>query len=564
MEKTQYTAPSPYDDQQTQQIETRPPLQTLDTASANTLSHPPTRHIENKPSLRVEAFFDPRNPEAFPQYDTSLVEREQLWTQLHDQTFTQEELVELNNNSQNPHLEALMLARAELDSKTRSRWERFNMDGPVRRKLKKERQTAQDIFDSARRAYIESQLPPVETVTPLAVLTAARATLAEATYDARQGTIGGNKKAHDAYSAAEQTYVAARDLYFDELSLEHAQTFTPEEKIQFATTLKDRERGALAGEEANHYLTQVNDEDKKSLFTKLTERYNKLSRPQKIGTGIAVAALAGIGFGAIGGATAVGGIIGARFGRNYLTGEASRLKDSTNERSQQETSILYASSESISRDERQFLTEQLENRNELFNSLQEVHADYHEAAVTRESRRISKEKRKVLGKAALFTAIPFASGALGMLAEHGFPALSHGLFRERGLFGFHMSDSSDTQPGTPAQASDAPPAIDEQPGASDPAPQPEVQPQPEAPLVSPRQNYLYDIYAGKALDLTIPAGSHLWGEVGNTLAQQQPTLPFAERERLTGNIVQEILRQNPTIDPESIPVNSRISVNIAA
>lgn len=492
-------------------------------------------------------------------FDDLLVRTAQQRSELAAQDFTADELTTLQAENNSPIVTRLAEARAGLDAALSQKTTLF-MKRAKRREAAQKRQAAQAAFDTAKEAYITSQLDPIEeTAPPLARLTVARAQLAEATYAARQGNVGSNQRNRHALTKAQSDYMGARETYFDSIYTQHT-GMSEDEKIEFISDFNDRERGALAGEEANLYLTESNDDTKKSRFQKLTERYNKLNRAQKISAGIGVAAIAGVGFGAIGGLAAVGGILGAKFGRNYFNGESARRNAPTDTRTQQENSVLYAGNMQHSLDERETLREANTSASkEVMASLaiQNSYLEQREAAILKESRHISKEKRRVIGTAALITAVPFVGGALtGAAVEHFAHYLSHGVFREHGLWGGHGTGPETHEPSAPS--TETPPPSSTTP-TSPPSPGESL---PATPSVTPEQTRLYGDYAGQELNITVPQGSSIWEQVSQNVSAKHPFMSYSEHERITGNLVNKILIQQPSVDPYSVPVGARFSAKV--
>lgn len=560
-ENNPYTADSPLDTHATEAISTRPDEE--ESAPQNTEEQNEERQATR---LRIiETYFSADAPEVIPLFDPSLLDDTAIRRELEAKAYTTEELEALQTEDTPEEVTRLLAARQELDGLQKPT---LFMRPSVRSKLKQDKQLAVDKFESAKQEYIEAQIQKQEEVSPLAKLVTARARFAEASFDARQGNTFSNQRGRTAYENAQKDYSAALDTYFDMAYGTYAKDMTPEEKVEFTSLFTDRERGALAGEEANHYLTEINNEDRKSRFQKFVEGYNKLSRTQKIASGIGIAAVAGIGFGAIGGLAAVGGVIGAKFGRHFITSEAARLNEMpTDTLTQQQQSVLYAGSDAQSQADRQKLYDAAPNASEeLFEALtiEDGFFTSHKAATTAERNRISTGKRKAVARAALLTTVStIAGGAAGFLLEEKVHYLSHGLFRDHKLWDVHtnqdMAPPGSTSP-TEAPPGSAPSTTPEAPSSptSPPASPPES-PAPAPPSVSAEEKYLYNNYAGQKLTITIPQGSSIWEQISNKVAIQHPTLSTAEHERITANLTNELLRQQPGINPTSVPVGTTFS-----
>lgn len=476
-------------------------------------------------------------------FDTTLTD----YDVFKEAAFTAEEL-DVINTPDDPLYLQLVAARRELDQATTLK-SRFTSPRTDRKLLK-------EIFESTRQAYIESKKPTEEEITPLARLTHARAQFAESSFSLRDGSIiGTSQKVRIAYQSARKTYEDALADYIDEMEATHTDDMTDAEYDQFMTSLKDHELGALAGEEANHYLSETTDDQKKSYFKKGLERFNTLSRPKKIACTIGAAAVASIGFGAIGGAAAVGGLIGAKFARNYVTGEAARINKYSDIRSQQERSVLFAGNYELSRRDHEEI-QQSDDPNESYQDSWDIHLDTREEALQKEAARLTREKRRVYGHAAVVSAIPFFGGALaGTLTELSFPQL-HGIFREPLSFSHPDTPATATRPQTP-DTSDTP--------GAQPTPE-EIPPSTNTPEVydhvSPRAKYLYNDYAGSTFDITVPAGSSIWEQVEHAVITDHPTLSSYEQQRLVGNITKTILSQHPLVDPYNLPSGSSFTTSI--
>ncbi len=513
-------------------------------------------------------------------FDPSLLEIRAAREELLVHEYTADEIAKLKP-SDDPNIIKLAETRAVYDAEASRRIPLF-MSRTDRATRQAELLTAREAFDNAREAYISSLAGNQSDVSALAQLTAARVDYVEAGFAVRQGKLLSRAKDKRAFEKARLVYESSRAAYISEVYDTYAKGPVPDAMAPdaFLVALNDREQGALAGEEANYYISEINDEDKKSRFQKLTERYNKMNRWQKIATGVGVAALAGVGFGAIGGAAAIGGVVGVKFSRNYLSGEAERRKGLMDRRTQEENSVLYAGNAQESSEQLALLQDAAPETRAGIQSDIMSKLDKHSEAVLNEGDRTSKDKRKVIGKAGLIAAAPIVGGAaVGAVLEHYFPALSHGLFREKGLLDLRSDtpqggnidgpDSSsvpdspsvpDTTPGV-----DTPPSPDSAPDIntpSSPDTAPDTSSSPDLSPPSAESTYLYGDFAGTDLTIDIPSGSTIWEEVGNSITHDNPYLSYSERERLTGNIVNKLLAQQPWIDPRSLAAGTRLNVNI--
>lgn len=556
-----YIGPSPYDENPTQPLRRREegrPYATdnEDTAPLQTVNlDSPYQQMS-----RVERYFTPtappdpdipeqdnRNPDRVEFFDTSLIDQRTQRAQMLAHDYTAEEIAALDQD--NPHVKRLADARREIDTLA-DKSPRLFVSYADPQNI--EYETARQEYLSAREAYVTSQIPDESEASLLAKLTAARAEYVDAGFAMRQGKLLSRRKDRRHFEKARLAYESSRTTYISEIYSAYTRDFTDDERSEFLATLNDHEQGALAGEEANLYISEVSDETKKTRFQKLTERYNKMNRWQKIAAGTATAALAGIGFGAIGGAAAIGGIVGVKFSRNYLNGEANRRKHLMNERTIQETSVLYAGNEATSREELAILkSANPSDRANLYDSITTSRLESHSGAVAAEGDRVSKEKRKVIGRAGLLAAFPLIGGtAAGVVIEHYAPVMSHGLFREKGLPNLRF--------GRPSGGSEV---LQQTPRPSTPNTLPDTPPSPDF-IPTPESAYLYDNYAGQTLTINVPSGSTIWEEVGKTIARDNPRIAYDERERLTGNIVSELLGQQPWIRPRDVAADTSFSVRI--
>lgn len=179
------------------------------------------------------------------------------------------------------------------------------------------------LFDTS---YLSREEDDTTEPTPLQELTRTRAALAEASFAARKGRFFGTKKHQQALADTQEAYQATRDRYLESLLGDH--DLTPREQSELTYTFLERETGALAGEEAQHYLTMNTDPGHMSRFGKLVDRYNNYSTTKKIGIGLGVSALVGAtlfttGIAAATAAGAAGATYGARAGMNMFRAHAN-------------------------------------------------------------------------------------------------------------------------------------------------------------------------------------------------------------------------------------------------
>ena len=502
------------------------------------------------------------NPDRIEFFDSTLIDAKTRREELENKDFTIDEINALNDPD-NPALQQLTAARQHYDTVASRRTKLF-MSRADRAQLRQEQLEARQQFITARDNYINSQLLDESDVSLLAKLTAARADYAEASVAARDGNIGSNRTNRRELEKARLAYESARATYLSEIyDAYHSSDMTDDQRGDFLIALKERENGALAGEEAQHYINVTTDESNKSWIQKFSERYNKLSRTQKIAAGVGVAAIAAVSFGAIGGLAAAGGIAGAKWSRSYLQQEAERRNIAMDERSIQERSVLYAGNQTESLEERAILrAADPGNRARIYDSFNASHLEAHSGAITREGDRISRDKRKVVGKAALMTAIPAIGGAAGgMILEHYVRPLSFGLFRENSLIDLAKDRFSDIRGSD--DPTDAGPRRGEAPNTAPNTPDTvDETPKPVEVPVSERAQFLYGDYAGHSMTIDVPSGSTIWEEIGQTIHAQNPSIPFNEQERLTAHIVSELLGQQPWINPRDVAAGATFTVNI--
>lgn len=466
-------------------------------------------------------------------------------------TFTLEDLDAMGAEN-NPALAPLLEARKALDDANGN--VRWLMDGPSRRAAKKARREAQEAFDFQKNAYLADNGHDTDNLAPLAKLTIARARFAEETFASRHGRLHSNKATNEhTFREAQESYQEARTAYLGEIYHQFGATMTEEEKAQLRTSLNDHENGALSGEEANHYLTEINDDDKKSWFQKGTERYNRLSRKKKVVAMLAAGAVAGAAGAVIGltGAAAgvgVGLTYGTRFARGYFSTEAGRRGALNETRAQQENSVTYAGNYEESR----AFHDELAQRGDLTDDTAQIQAieeqtklyiDHHSTSVDKARAHETHDKRTAIGKAAGTTVV----GAIGGVAiEH--------------LAGY-ASDFYHSHFGSGSSAPEAPKPTDTGGGSGSetpPAPKPEVAPpRPDIPPVSDHSRYLYGDYAGHTVTVTVKPGQNdsIWRALDRDLAARNPDLTQIERARRISNTLNEMRRQYGS-DLNNIPAGN--------
>lgn len=452
--------------------------------------------------------------------------------------FTLEDLDAMDAEN-DPDLTPLLEARKALDEASGN--VSWKMDGPSRRAAKKARRDAQEAFDFQKNAYLADNGHDAANLTPLAKLTIARAELAEQTFTSRHGRLHSNKDTNEnSFREAQERYAEARNAYLEDMYHEFGASMTDEEKAQLRTSLNDHENGALAGEEANHYLTEINDDNKKSWFQKGTERYNRLSRPKKIAAMLAAGAIAGAAGAVIGltGAAAgvgVGLTYGTRFARGYFSTEAGRRGALNETRVQQENSVTYAGNY----DESRAFHDELAERGDLNDDTARTQAieeqttlylNHRAASVEKVRSKETHDKRAAIGKAVGTTAVGAAGG---ILIEH---------------FASYVSDFYHSHTGSGTGTPEAPKPTDTGTGTggeTPPAPKPEVPaPKPDIPPTSDHSRYLYGDYAGHNATVSVKSGGNIWNTVQNDIAARHPNLSTAEVNRLTGNVVKAMQAQH--------------------
>lgn len=210
----------------------------------------------------------------------------------------------------------------------------------------------------------------------------ARSALAEASVEARRGTLSFNQeKRATAFTTAEEEYTIAREAMLDqERSL--LDNATDAEREAVLEVLSERELGALAGEEANYYLHKEN-----SLLQRSIDRYTGMSRGKRLAVGLGASALVGVTAGLTLGFAAAGAVIGTRVGKGYINREANRL--GTTELTDEEKSR--AIDASIQNKYQSQLADLSENDRQAF--IEEKRASQNTFSEKRQIKRALKERR---------------------------------------------------------------------------------------------------------------------------------------------------------------------------
>jgi hypothetical protein len=502
--------------------------------------------LAQKPESEYIRLFDPAVSEAM---------------QLQTREFTSEELASMDTAS-DPRLTSLAEARTRLDAASGQK--RWTMDGPTRRAAKKERQQAQDVFNLQRDAYLSQESIDTDRLDNLGKLTLSRSRLAEQIVIGRQGDLTNSKlKNQDELSAALAAYQDDRSKYFDEILARFGSNMTDEEKDQLASSFSSHEDGALSGEEAQHYLTEINDDSKKSLIQKATEKYNRLSWKGKIATGLGAAAVTGLALGVVGGVAAVAGLYSTRFARTYFNTEAGRRGKNGETIAQQQAATVYAGNfetsrkvyEEIANDTYADDTERLE----AFDNRSIDHLENYGTAIDEDRVQETKDKRWALGKAVGITA---TSIVLAEIVEHT-GIIDRVTDKLQDWLSSHKASISSNggihQPGEHnTGGTHTPDTGSHSPTPEHPAPAPtEVVPQ-----ISPEMQYTYGPYAGHSMNIQVPQGSSLWEQLDKDLTKRNPLMTLGERDRIIDGVLDELAKQHPEIpNIDKIPAGS-YSVNL--
>ena len=453
-------------------------------------------------------------------------------------------------------------------------------------------------------SYLERDEDDETQPSALQELTRTRAAFAGVNADTRKGTFfkRSNKKI-SAYESAKEAYEEARLTYFNEVFDEYKDDLYPDEQNELIIAFNEREQGALAGEEAHHYLNSL----RASRMQKLTDAYNDLGRGTKIAVGIGAGALMGVGIATSGLAAASAGAAvaagyGARLARNTFTATANRankldgeakaladqdlaldaeafaqkygldesFKDKKRNRrkvmkrtgrdartlSREMDAATFAGDREASKDLQTYYNGSRHdssvrgsvNAKELFDDSISVHSDIVEARRKAES----TAKRRAGALAVGSTIIGGAAGyGIGHLVSPHVNLDDIGRFvQEHNPF---VSDSS-ANSNTPAQpkgfgAIDEPTkptpegfkAIDEPGGSQGPEKTPAGAPQLFAtPESSAEAKSLYGNFAGNTLQVEVPAGGTVWESLRSVVLDQNKGMSFEEADRITGNMVKTI------------------------
>ncbi len=439
---------------------------------------------------------------------------------------------------------------------------------------------------------------PMPEETPLSELTFARSVLAEASFAARDGSLamGMTKKKHEKATTA---YGQALKAYIDEITTEHGANLSPKEQEQLRTEFYEREKGVLGGEEAQHYLTETEDASG-SFITRNAKRFNKLSTGNKIlVTAIGGAAIAGLGFGLAitgGAAGAAVAVKSAKLSRNLFKAEAKRLEAkglvdenvTDLQKAQAEKDVLVAAKNGKKMTVNQILDLRQRQKDSTLRDLSSdfridnttgaamsYEFEYKQAydgyvaekrmqknvftmdyaafkydrqfnrgttAIELQLEEESMRKRKAAGKAVIAT---FAGGAIGAAIEY-IPGVDR-------VTGSMQNWVSDHNPFAGHGSNDNAPT-DNKPEVKPPAaPKPPVV---EVPKLSPESQYLFGDYAKyPMINIQVPEGSSIWDQLQQTVDTNSPNLPYEEKQRLVGNMVDALRAQNPGIDLDNIPAD---------
>lgn len=553
-----------------------------DPASNNELDPRVTQVIE-----RADSYFSPENPNRIELFDkqfiASLTARAQKEKELNAREFTVEELDADHPDgyaslSDTDPVKVLYKARFALNrakSAAPTGYARLKI-GRKSREKRAALRDAQEAFNAARTAYIDSQLPSIAAEDPatphLRGLTVARIDLAEASVAARNK---GNRKTKEALRDAQSIYASYRNMYIQNQlnGLEHQGAMPQEDRDLVHMTFLQKEQGALAGEEAGYYLTEVQDTTKQSRFQKIKDGYNSLTTKQKIVTGLGVAAVSFAGFGAVGtigvvgAVAATGGSLATKFGKNLFLDSAKRSQANSTDLAREQASVLYAgNAETDTAMYEQFADNEQEVSAKDFSKESDAR---HNAAIQEERRQNKIRQMKSVGKVAVLTCTPIVGGYLGSLLgsaiEHMNPSLFKGAFREDRVINFFRGGTrfaSDKPSITaPAETPTGTPPLETPAPSADVTPAEVPLPQVETP--TSHNSYLYGELAGKSNTITVPQGSSIWEQLSSKYEQANASLSPGEIDRLVANTRDAIQQQYPTLDLNNIPSGQRIDFELA-
>ncbi len=402
----------------------------------------------------------------------------------------------------------------------------------------------------------------------------ARTRLAETKVKMRHGKLfSKNKRQHQQYENVLAEYQKARHQFIGEL-FENARGKDEKFRELLITRLHAREDGALTGVEVNAYVEKQNTD-----YQRFLEWYNGLSRRNQIIACVGTGAIVGVLGGVAAGGVAAGGILGARFGRGYLSREARRTRVRSLEDKQKE-GTLYNSSQSIWQrklEELRLLNygqdKQLADRDIKYvadntsNTSREL-SEVNKAQYEQTNEEMTKQKRKSLIGAVGGVALGFAAGATvehftdwhgitrGGQEVNGTGALedrvegleseledvqeeNQELQEENQQLQEQLEDTQDTQNGD---------------AESEPGVEPEV---------SEQAQYLYGELAGERVNIHIPEGSNVWDEMESVVDRElSRPVGHSEKQRIVGNILNAMENEYPGRDFDHVHPGESFSVTL--
>lgn len=450
-----------------------------------------------------------------------------------------------------------------------------------------------------------------ETVekSPAQRLDEARMRLAEQKVKVRRGKLIGQRKAEEKQSVLATEYQEAMQAYLKSELANHPEieTMSKAEREALAAELAIKASGRLVGEEVQYYMQLENGK-----YARFLSWYGRQSTAKKLGLGLLAGATAGVlgaAAGAIGaGGAAAAGAAGVRFSRGHANkrgaSSAANIAPDTTELREKYQRYYRNAPHAVSYDEYRRQVGALEqSSHHHFNQAyyeQELQSPYNlvekgekkigEAYTHEDDARVLSERvaAQILNSEDAYAlegwrkrdekvkAVGAGVGALALGAVAGYliEGLVDGFDADTDVEG-DTPEVEPTETDAPVESDGGGDAEGEPDGAEDEPDEAENDEPEDVPTdpegdngdsneaeISERSQYLYGELAGQEIDITIPEGSTVWDELEAAVEKEVPGVSDSEKQRLVGNILNQLEHEYPSRDFDLVYPGESFSVEL--